>query len=69
MSLITTQVHMIVECLAMAGYRNTCNLGQHIAMYRRLQPQISSAKLYSLYLNDSVRCDLREDISIMAGTL
>ena len=53
---------MIIECQAMTGYRNTCNIGQYIAMYRRLQPQISSVKLYSLFLNDLVSSDLKEKI-------
>lgn len=53
---------MLFDCPAMSGYRNTCELNSFIATYRRLQPQISSLKLYSLYLNDSLCTNIKEKV-------
>lgn len=53
---------MLIDCSDMSGYRNTCELGRYISMYRGLQPQISSAKIYALFLNDSVPSNLKEKI-------
>ena len=53
---------MLIDCPAMSGYRNTCELYSFIATYRRLQPQISSLKLYSIYLNDSLCTNIKEKV-------
>ena len=53
---------MLIQCPAMSDYRNSCDLGQQITIYRELQPQISSAKIYSLYLNDALCKNLKERI-------
>ena len=53
---------MLIDCSAMSAYRNTCELNSFIVIYRRLQPQISSLKLYSLYLNDSLCTNIKEKV-------
>lgn len=53
---------MLIDCVCMSGYRNSCNLGRFIHTYRNMKPQISSAKLYALYLNDSICTDLKDRI-------
>jgi hypothetical protein len=44
---------MMIDCQAMDPYRDKCDLGPFIRLYRTLKPQYSSVKIYSLYLNDS----------------
>lgn len=53
---------MLIDCPAMAYYRNTCELVRYISMHRIVQPQISSLKLYAMYLDDSKPCNLKEKI-------
>ena len=53
---------MLIDCVRMSEYRKSCCLGRFIYVYRKMQPQISSAKLYALYLNDSVCTDLKDRI-------
>lgn len=43
---------MLVDCPGMTQYRLSCGLGQFISAYRRTNPQISSIKIFALYLND-----------------
>ena len=47
------QVHLLIDCSAMTQFRNSCDLGSFISAYRKTSPQISSLKLYALFLNDS----------------
>ena len=44
---------MLIDCPEMTSYRNSCSLGSFISAYLKMQPQISSIKIYALYLNDS----------------
>jgi hypothetical protein len=53
---------MLIMCTAMNDYRSSCDLGKYITMYRNLQPQISAAKIYSLFLNDALCKNLKERI-------
>ena len=53
---------MLFDCASMRRYRDSCCLGKFIDIYRKMQPQISSQKLYSLYMSDSVCTDLKERI-------
>ena len=53
---------MLIQCNTMSDYRNSCDLGQYITMYRKLQPQISAAKIYSLYLNDAMCKNIKKRI-------
>ena len=48
---------MIIECPEMSHYRNSCRIGSFIRDYRVLRPQISSLRLFALYMSDS---DLEE---------
>lgn len=45
---------MIIDCPNMIFYRDSCGLGPFIAAYRKIQPHISSVKLFALFLNDNV---------------
>ena len=53
---------MLIDCPSMAHYRDTCEIGSFVLMYRRLQPQISSVKLYAMYVSDSCVDNLKEKI-------
>ena len=44
---------MLIDCSPMSTYRSSCGLASFITAYRAFQPQMSSNKLYSLFLNDS----------------
>ena len=46
------QIHMIVDCAQLDQIRSTCSLGHFISTFRRLQPNISSLKIYAMFLND-----------------
>ena len=41
-----------MECPAMEIYRNDCDLGPFVRLYRSLKPQFSSIKIYAMYLSD-----------------
>ena len=43
---------MIIDCPHMSHYRNMCDIGPYVRLYRKMQPQISSVKLYAMYLDD-----------------
>ena len=53
---------MLIDCPSMNYYRDTCELGLFVTMYRRSQPQISSVKLYAMYLSDSVLDNFKEKV-------
>ena len=53
---------MLINCTAMDEFRNNCEIGQFISMHKRSQPLISSAKLYSLFLNNSLCNNLKKRI-------
>ena len=44
---------MIIDCPIMETFRARCEIGRLIRIYRAMQPQISSIKMYSMILNDS----------------
>ena len=46
------QVHMIIDCPSMAVYRDMCGIKDFLQESRRLNPRISSIKLFSLFVND-----------------
>ena len=43
---------MIIDCPHMAPYRDMCEIGSYVRMYRRMNPCISSVKIYAMYLDD-----------------
>ena len=43
---------MIIECPAMAHYRNTCGIAPFIAAFKFTRAASSPLKLYALYMND-----------------
>ena len=43
---------MVIECPQMSFYRNSCGIGSFVREFKVLRPQISSLKLYALYLSD-----------------
>lgn len=45
---------MIIDCPKMAPYRDSCGIGPYVRAHRRASPGISSIKLYSLYLDDTL---------------
>ena len=49
---LNNEVHMLFDCPFMVQYRNQCEIGRFKEVYRITQPQISSTKLYSLFLSD-----------------
>ena len=51
---------MLIDCPTMTQYRESCNLGMFIKTYRRISPQMSSVKIYALYLNDTHPITLKE---------
>jgi hypothetical protein len=51
---------MLIECPMMAQYRETCGLGPYITAHRRVKPQISSLKIFALYLNDRVSAKMQK---------
>lgn len=44
---------MLIDCPLMSTHRSSCGLASFITAYRAFKPQISSRKLYSLFLSDS----------------
>ena len=46
------KVHVAIDCPSMAGFRHGCSLGPFIKMCKILQPQISSVKIYALFISD-----------------
>lgn len=44
---------MLVDCPEMTEFRESCGLGPFISAYRRMNPHISSIKIFALYLNDN----------------
>ena len=60
---LNNEVHMLFDCPVMDRYRSMCEVGRFKEVYRRTQPQISSNKLYSIFLNDNRSdCSLKERI-------
>ena len=53
---------MLIDCPSMARYRDTCEIGSFVSMYRMSQPQISSVRLYAMYLSDACVDNLKEKI-------
>ena len=53
---------MLINCSAMKEFRAGCEIGPFISIHRRSQPLISSAKLYSLFLNDTLCKNLKKRI-------
>jgi hypothetical protein len=51
---------MLFECCSMSQYRDSTSLKPFIETYRRVNPAISSLKLYSLYLNDKHPQDMKK---------
>ena len=47
------KVHFLIDCEVMRPYRESCEVGRFVRMHRQYQPQISSVKLYVLFLDDS----------------
>ena len=45
---------MVIDCPKMDRYRDSCGIGSFVRAHRRSSPGISSIKLYSLYLNDTM---------------
>ena len=43
---------MVIDCPAMKPYRDSCGIAAFISSMRVLKPQISSTKVYALYLDD-----------------
>ena len=43
---------MLIDCPAMAQYRNSCGLGPFIRVHRQVKPGISSVKLFMIFLSD-----------------
>ena len=56
---LNNECHMLIECPAMTPYRQTCDLGTFISVYKVLQPSILSTKLMSLYLLDPPGTDIK----------
>ena len=50
---LNNEVHMVIDCPELLMYRQACGLGNFLKSYRTLNPQISSLKLYALFVNDS----------------
>ena len=48
-SALNNECHMLFECSTMEPYRQTCDIGPFISIYKRMQPSISSVKLMSLF--------------------
>lgn len=44
---------MLIDCPTMSQYRESCGLGPFVTAYRRAYPQMSSVKIFALYLNDN----------------
>ena len=44
---------MLIDRPLMSTYRSSCGLATFITAYKAFQPQMSSNKLYSMFLNDS----------------
>ena len=45
-------MHLLIDCDVMGPYRRSCELSSFIAVHRRLQPSVSSIKLFALFLSD-----------------
>ena len=43
---------MVIECPAMSYFRNSCEIGKFVRAFKLFKPQMSSLKLYALYLSD-----------------
>ena len=46
------QVHVVIDCPHLAPYRNSCGIGPFVRVFKRAIPEISSIKLYALFLDD-----------------
>lgn len=44
---------MLIDCPGMTQTRDACGLGPFITAYRSISPQMSSVKLFALFLNDN----------------
>ena len=53
---------MLFECPAMKLHRESCSIGPFIAVYRKIIPQISSLKLFALFLKDFRSTHLKDRI-------
>ena len=49
---LNNECHMLFDCSAMEPYRQSCDIGVFISMYKDMYPLIASVKLMSLYLSD-----------------
>ena len=49
---LNNEVHLVIECPYMEQYRQACTVGPFIAGVRSMKPQISSLKLYSMFVSD-----------------
>ena len=43
---------MLVDCPSMAQYRSMCSIGPYIEEQKRMNPRVSSIKLYAKFLSD-----------------
>ena len=43
---------MLIDCPSMTPYRDGCALGPFVRMCRYLQAQVSSVKIFAMYLSD-----------------
>ena len=62
LSALNNEVHLLFDCPIMETYRNQCEVGRFLQFHRRMQPQISSFKLYAMFLNDRRCSNLKETI-------
>ena len=46
------QVHLLIDCVSMGTYRRSCEIASFIEIYRRIQPTLSSIKLFAMFLDD-----------------
>ena len=52
-------------CPELTEYRNMCSLGPFIAAYKKIQPNISPLKLYSIFLDDRRPEDIENTVNCL----